>query len=272
MTAPIRRISLLLIGALFATAAGAQSAYIVDGDGDLVSDEIDDCPYTHPGVQVDSKGCPVRRDDSDLDGVPDEVDDCPYSTPGAIVDQKGCALDTDFDGVADGIDRCPKTPLASPVNAMGCAVGERAGPAATPRAVAVSPAPPSNVVPEVVLGPIGSRGTTNPSVVVAEAPELMLGFRHGSARVGRIDLAAVKAYAKVFARRLAADSAARLRIVGYADPQETDAAGLAAARMAVVREAFLQQGIAPDRIIAENAVLKGGAAARNRRAVTTLTH
>ena len=271
MTAPLRRISLLLAGALFVAVVGAQSPYMVDGDGDLVSDEIDDCPYTHLGVQVDVKGCPVRRDDSDLDGVPDEVDDCPYSTRGAVVDQKGCALDTDFDGVANGIDRCPKTPLASPVNAVGCATGERAGPAVAPRLDAASPAATASV-PAVVLGPIGSRNSAKPPATVAEAPELVLGFRHNSARLGRTDLAAIKAYAKVFARRLTADAAARLRVSAYADMKETDAAGLASTRMTAVRAAFLQQGIAPERIQAENAVVKGGAAARNRRAVTTLTY
>ncbi|MDO9454123.1 MAG: thrombospondin type 3 repeat-containing protein [Stagnimonas sp.] len=271
MTAPIRRISLLLAGALFVAIAGAQSPYMVDGDGDLVSDEIDDCPYTHPGVQVDSKGCPVRRDDSDLDGLPDDVDDCPYSTPGAVVDQKGCALDTDFDGVANGIDRCPKTPLALPVNAIGCAAGERPDPAAAPRSSVGLPTAGASV-PAVVLGPIGSRNSVNPSALVAEAPELILRFHHNSARLGRSDLAAIKAYTKVFARRLMADSAARLHISAYADAQEPDAATLAAARMAAVRAAFSQEGIAADRIQAENAVQKSGTAARNRRVVTTLTH
>ncbi len=273
MTAPIRRISLLLVGALLAAIAGAQSPYIVDGDGDLVSDEIDDCPYTHPDVQVDSKGCPAHRDDSDLDGVPDDLDDCPYSTPGAVVDQKGCALDTDFDGVANGVDRCPKTPLAMPVNAMGCGAGERAGPASAPRTGTGTPSPVTGVTaPAVVLGPIGNRGSASQSAIVAEAPELVLGFRHNSIRLGRSDLAAIKAYSKIFARRLMADSAARLHVSAHADAQEADAASLAATRMTAVRAAFLQEGIAPDRIQTENVVLKSGAAAGNRRVVTTLTH
>lgn len=134
MTAFARLLSLLLLGSALSVAVAA-SPYFVDGDGDEVSDEIDDCPYTHPGVRVDAKGCPLSREDADLDGVPDEDDNCPYSTPGAQVDAQGCALDSDFDGVPNGLDRCPQTPLALVVDAKGCAVGEQmsAAPAVTPK-------------------------------------------------------------------------------------------------------------------------------------------
>ena len=115
MTAFTRRFALFLPGLLLSAAVLAATPYVVDGDGDAVSDEIDDCPYTHPGVQVDAKGCPLSREDGDLDGVPDESDDCPYSAAGAAIDAKGCALDSDFDGVANGIDRCPGSGLALPL-------------------------------------------------------------------------------------------------------------------------------------------------------------
>lgn len=102
----------------------ARPPLMVDGDADGVSDDIDECPYTPPGVRVNAVGCPLKADDADADGVADQNDDCPYTPAGAVVDAHGCAIDGDLDGVADGIDRCPHTPLGLRVDAQGCAPGE----------------------------------------------------------------------------------------------------------------------------------------------------
>ncbi|TAJ55051.1 MAG: hypothetical protein EPN60_04500 [Nevskiaceae bacterium] len=132
-------LSLLLLSA---AAQAALPPLIVDGDGDGVSDEVDDCPYTPPGIQMNERGCPLHADDGDADGVADPQDDCPYTPPDAVVDAQGCALDADFDGIANGIDRCLNTALGALVDERGCAVGQV--PAAL---LSVRPAPPPLTAP-----------------------------------------------------------------------------------------------------------------------------
>ena len=124
-TSPLPNSWPLLVGGLFCCAAlAARPPLMVDGDADGVSDEIDECPYTPPGVRVNAVGCPLKADDADADGVADQNDDCPYTPAGAVVDAHGCAIDSDLDGIANGIDRCPHTPLGLRVDAQGCAQGE----------------------------------------------------------------------------------------------------------------------------------------------------
>lgn len=300
MTVFIRRFSLLLIGALLMTTAGAATPYLVDGDGDQVSDEIDDCPYTHIGVTVDAKGCPLSRDDADLDGVPDDDDDCPYSATGAVIDVHGCAIDADFDGVADGIDRCPQTGLALPVDARGCARDETAQAPPAPRVVPpprpaepplVAPAarpvaasapiiaavelPPSAPPPAPQASPLVIAPATSappplePPVIVepsvAESPEMIVRFGYDSVRLGSGDLAAIQGYAKIFARRLATSPASKVRLRAFADERETGVAALAAARLSAVVQALVQRGVAADRIQADSGLLEGGDAGNNRR-------
>ncbi len=60
-----------------------------DTDGDGVPDNLDQCPGTPAGVQVDAHGCPL---DSDNDGVPDYLDQCPNTPPGVKVDVHGCPI------------------------------------------------------------------------------------------------------------------------------------------------------------------------------------
>jgi outer membrane protein OmpA-like peptidoglycan-associated protein/outer membrane protein W len=61
-----------------------------DSDGDGVPDNLDQCPNTPHGVQVDATGCPL---DSDHDGVPDYLDKCPGTPPGLKVDAEGCEIE-----------------------------------------------------------------------------------------------------------------------------------------------------------------------------------
>nr|WP_111656736.1 Ig-like domain-containing protein [Isoalcanivorax indicus] len=88
-----------------------------DSDGDGVMDELDQCPDTPAGVQVDEVGCPI---DSDGDGVPDYLDQCPNTPRGVKVDDTGCPLDSDGDGVPDYRDACPGTPPGAVVDEQGC--------------------------------------------------------------------------------------------------------------------------------------------------------
>lgn len=272
MTALTRRVSLLLLGTLLSVAAvAAQKPYLVDGDADAVSDEIDECPYTQPGIQVDRKGCPRRRDDGDLDGVPDDVDDCPYSAAGAVIDLKGCALDGDFDGVANGIDRCPRTLLALPVNAAGCAVGERAeAPARSPGQAKMTPIP----APAALPPPAHAAATVASKVAAAsaEAPLLRLRFSANGDLLSKADLAMIRAYVSVFKRRLAIDATAHLQLHAFADAREADATARSAARLLVVRSALLDNGIEAARIKSTAGVQRGGDASLNRRVEVRLSN
>jgi OOP family OmpA-OmpF porin len=90
-----------------------------DADGDGVPDDIDRCPRTVRGIEVDETGCFLDRDG---DGVHDGLgmDKCLDTPRGARVDAHGCPLDSDGDGVYDGLDRCPGTPAGVEVDENGC--------------------------------------------------------------------------------------------------------------------------------------------------------
>ena len=58
--------------------------------------------------------------DEDKDGVPDNLDKCPGTPAGVQVDKDGCPLDSDGDGVPDYLDKCPGTPAGVKVDKDGC--------------------------------------------------------------------------------------------------------------------------------------------------------
>ncbi len=80
-----------------------------DEDGDGVIDLWDECPQTPPGVKVNSKGCPL---DKDNDGIPDYLDKELESAKNAIVDLNGVTY-TD-----DQITAISKTPNAIAMNKL----------------------------------------------------------------------------------------------------------------------------------------------------------
>ena len=54
-----------------------------------------------------------------------DVDQCPRTPAGVEVDARGCAFkDSDGDGVADSIDECANTPSTDRVDAVGCSIFE----------------------------------------------------------------------------------------------------------------------------------------------------
>ncbi|MFK8067171.1 MAG: OmpA family protein [Gammaproteobacteria bacterium] len=84
-------------------AVGAAIGYLLcrgpsDSDGDGVTDDLDQCPGTPAGTEVDSTGCPPAVEmeemvvilDSDGDGVPDSDDLCPGTPAGVEVEANGC--------------------------------------------------------------------------------------------------------------------------------------------------------------------------------------
>jgi hypothetical protein len=74
---------------------------VSDGDGDGVSDEVDNCPSTVNPDQTNTDGDPTGDacdlDDDDDDGVDAAADNCPL-TPNP--DQ----IDSDEDGLGDACD------------------------------------------------------------------------------------------------------------------------------------------------------------------------
>lgn len=128
-----------------------------DADSDGVEDNLDLCPQTPTGTEVDANGCELILDE-DSDGIRDELDQCPSTPSGTTVDENGCDVifgDTDADGFTDNIDlcidtvghfftrgcpadfydqdndgilnpsdRCPLTPPGSAVNDEGCDAAE----------------------------------------------------------------------------------------------------------------------------------------------------
>lgn len=58
-----------------------------DWDGDGIYSNVDQCPQTPVGIDVDARGCPL---DSDDDGVPDYMDQCPATPMGMAVNEDGC--------------------------------------------------------------------------------------------------------------------------------------------------------------------------------------
>ncbi|NPA04131.1 MAG: OmpA family protein [Epsilonproteobacteria bacterium] len=91
----------------------------LDSDNDGVDDNLDRCPNTPPGVEVDVYGCPA---DDDGDGVPNYKDDCSNTPSGVEVDAYGCPYDDDHDGVPNYKDECPNTPSGVEVDSRGCEV------------------------------------------------------------------------------------------------------------------------------------------------------
>lgn len=246
MPAYTRRFMLLLV-CLSIPAFAAAAPLIVDGDGDAVSDEIDDCPYTHPGIRVDARGCPRNRQDGDSDGVTDEDDSCPYTTTGAIVDVHGCAIDGDFDGVANGLDHCPQTSLSRMVDGQGCSIDDERMAVVNATSRMASQVLRRPVEPE--SGWTESRSRSEASA--AESPRLLVQFNHGSARLSSGDRVTIAGYAKIFARRLAADPRLQLALKANTDRAESQAAALAVARLVAVRRQLVALGIDVDRIHSE---------------------
>ncbi|PCJ47139.1 MAG: flagellar motor protein MotB [Gammaproteobacteria bacterium] len=83
---------LALIGVyLGRTSTAATAVAPKDSDADGVLDNIDSCPNTPSGSQVDATGCIIKTNlDTDMDGVFDHLDKCPTTPANALVDTNGC--------------------------------------------------------------------------------------------------------------------------------------------------------------------------------------
>jgi len=116
----------LFIAALTFAMMGQTCIPCTDTDGDGVCDNVDLCPDTPEGEEVDADGCSCSQLDSDNDGVDDCDDLCPNTPEGETVDEDGCSTsdleDDDGDGVINGADNCPDTPAGDAVDADGCTI------------------------------------------------------------------------------------------------------------------------------------------------------
>lgn len=186
----------------------------LDEDGDAVYDGLDQCAGTPRGARVDVRGCPA---DADLDGVADGIDRCPDTPPGASVDPSGCPRDSDGDRVWDGLDRCPATAPGTPVETDGC---PRAPP---PIVIAFTPERRS----------VELRGVT---------------FESGRAQL----LPGSYVILDEVVRVLQANPDWRIEVAGYTDNTGSPATNrrLSQARAGAVRAYLLQQGVAPERLVA----------------------
>ena len=99
-----------------------------DFDKDGVLDDIDKCPNSPEGVQVDDDGCAVSQKDTDQDGINDDTDNCIETPNPDQLDTDGdgigdeCDEDDDGDGVEDERDLCPNTPIDPIVDLNGCKI------------------------------------------------------------------------------------------------------------------------------------------------------
>lgn len=85
------------LGLAYSFGAPSTSSPVTrDSDNDGVSNSMDRCPGTAPGVQVDATGCAIEAAttslDSDNDGVNDEQDNCANTPMSDKVDSNGCSL------------------------------------------------------------------------------------------------------------------------------------------------------------------------------------
>ena len=72
----------------------------MDGDGDGVTDDLDQCLNSPWGYEVDQNGCSTDPNlaksgnpfDQDNDGVINDMDQCPDTPQGIIVDSRGCSV------------------------------------------------------------------------------------------------------------------------------------------------------------------------------------
>ncbi|MGB5459292.1 MAG: BspA family leucine-rich repeat surface protein [Eudoraea sp.] len=65
---------------------------ILDSDEDGVTDDLDTCPDTPGGEQVDENGCSDSQKDTDNDGISDDIDVCPNTPEGEEVNEQGCPI------------------------------------------------------------------------------------------------------------------------------------------------------------------------------------
>jgi hypothetical protein len=111
----------------------------LDGDGDGITDDDDNCPLISNADQRDTDGDgfgDVCDDDYDGDGITNMSDNCPFSSNTDQLDIDGdgigdaCDTDDDGDGLEDKNDNCPLVPNPDQADSLKNGVGDACGPIA----------------------------------------------------------------------------------------------------------------------------------------------
>jgi len=106
---------------------------VVDGDGDGVNDDDDNCPTISNANQTDSDGDTIGdacEPDGDGDGIIDDDDNCPTISNADQTDSDGdtignaCEPDVDGDGIIDDVDNCPTISNADQADSDGDKIGD----------------------------------------------------------------------------------------------------------------------------------------------------
>jgi outer membrane protein OmpA-like peptidoglycan-associated protein/opacity protein-like surface antigen len=216
-----------------------------DSDGDGIANNKDACPDDPEDFDgyADTDGCPDP--DNDGDGILDAADDCPDEAEDVdgFQDADGCPdPDNDGDGIADAADRCPDE--AEDVDgfqdADGCPDPDNDGDGVPDAA---------DSCPETPVG-VAVDETGCPKAVEIKASLVLEGVEFESSKA--VLTPNSKSTLNEVAESLAAYPEVKIEIGGYTDstgPAELNRE-LSQRRAEAVRQYLIEQGIAPERLIA----------------------
>ena len=112
----------------FIREGSVDNSFDARGNPNLTCIQVDNASYsianwTNVGNSSSfSEDC-YDNTDIDNDGIFNNIDTCPNTPTGEDVNGNGCSesqIDTDNDGIFNNIDTCPNTPPGESVNAIGC--------------------------------------------------------------------------------------------------------------------------------------------------------
>ncbi|MEP6572594.1 MAG: OmpA family protein [Gemmatimonadota bacterium] len=230
-----------------------------DADHDGIRDDLDQCPATPAGDQVDGKGCTIPKPaapapvavaapvDADHDGVMDNVDQCLNTPAGDAVDAKGCSLpkDADADGVVDSLDKCPATPKGDKVDASGCTVKKDADGDGVADDIDKCPATPGGTVVDAVGCPKTVLFTPGTTQLVLKG----VNFATNKSNILPTSFDTLNSVAQ----SIIANPGIKIEVQGHTDSRGSAAlnARLSQARADAVRQYLLEHGVPADQLVAK---------------------
>jgi len=202
--------------------------YLLTTDETKESSELSNCVMISIYILKDEER------DNDNDGVLNKYDRCENTPEGAKVDKNGCPLDSDNDGVYDYMDECPNTPPKGMiVDEYGC---------------------PLDSDNDGVLDYLDKCPNTPEGLSVKKdgcplTQTLKLHFNRKSDKI----LLQYMPEIKKFAEFLKQNPLYRVKIIGYTDNIGTqkDNLDLSLRRAKSVKQALINEGIDPSRLIAD---------------------